>query len=367
MKYFIPFIFVFFLCGGCIDRFALPELEMKPVLVVDGSITSDPGPYHVTLFKSYVLNQIVKSPEPVRRATVEIFDDQGNSELLTEKVTGGEYFSSATGIRGVVGRKYHLKIMTSDGLEYETKPELMTAPGEIENLRYEVFTDVLNPDDVFKPQHAVKFFIDSRGGTDQGNFIRWRWTTTYEVRDKPMEKTKIYGFPPVSLPDPPPCSGWRVGLNGLEYFAPCTCCTCWVIDKNYDVLLSNNKLFTSREFNDVLVATVPVAPRTFDVRFHIRVEQLSLSEEAYQYWKLAQAQHAGEGSLFVPNAIRVRGNVSSVTNPEEHVLGIFSVSGITSTSMYISERDIPYETFLEERKDSCLDAPRSTNVKPLFW
>jgi hypothetical protein len=367
VKYTIPFVLVFFLCGGCIERYDLPQIEVKPIFTVDGSITSDPGPYYVSLFRSHILNRIVKDPEPVRNATVQIVDDHGNSELLTETLKGGRYISSANGIRGVIGRKYQLKIITPDGHEYETKPELMTDPGKIENLRYEIAPNALNPDDVFKPQHAVKFFIDSKGGAEQSNFIRWRWTTTYEIFEAPAEKTRTYGWPPITVPDPPECSGWIVGLNGLEYFDKCTCCVCWVVNNSYGVLLSNNNFFATKEFNNVLIATVPVEPRTFDLRFHIRVDQLSLTDEAYQYWKLVQAQQAGEGSLFVPNAIRVKGNLFSVNNPEEQVMGIFSVSGISSTSIFIDTKVIPYEILLEERKASCLTVPGTTNERPSFW
>ncbi len=367
MRYTIQFIFLFVLAGGCIERFELPVLSLNPILVVDGAITSDPGPYKVTLYRPHVTNRIIKIPEYVTQATVQIFDDQGNSEMLTETLSGGEYYTSANGMRGTIGRKYHIKIVTADGKEYATQPQLMTAPGRIENLRYELWLNALNRDDVFKPQHAVKFLIDSKGGAEQSNFLRWRWTTTYEIRDAPHEKTRVINRSGLTVPDPPPCSGMRPGSNGLESFGPCTCCTCWVVNNSYGVLLSNNRFYTSREFNDLLMATVPLEPRTFDLRFHIRVDQLSLTEETYQYWKLAHAQEIGNGSLFVPNAIRMQGNVFSLTNPDEHVLGVFSVEGITSASMFINSRELPYEALMEERKESCLTFPRSTNVKPPFW
>lgn len=373
MKFVRILIVLFFVSDSCVERYELPELQMKPILVVDGSISNEPGPYYISLSNAHILNKIVRNPEPVRNATIEIFDDHGNSERFTETLRGGDYFTSPTGIRGVIGRKYHLKITTSDGKEYATEPQLMIDPGEIKDLRFEIFPNSINRDDVLKPQHTVKFFIDSRASNEQGNYFRWRWTSTYEIRNAPEGRTKWLPTRPrpTLVPDPPACSGVRIKAGTayeLEIFGPCTCCFCWVATTSRNVVLSNNRYFTTRSFDDVLIATVPVDKRPFDFRFHMKVEQLALSDEAYEYWKLVQAQQLGEGSLFVPNAIRVRGNVFSITNPDEVVIGLFSVNGTTSKSIFVDKREIPYEIYEEEPKESCLETPPgATNVQPAFW
>ncbi|HEY0739985.1 MAG TPA: DUF4249 domain-containing protein [Chryseosolibacter sp.] len=371
MKFARLFVILFVLSDSCIERFELPDREMNPILVVDGLITNEPGPYYISLYYSHVLNKIVRNPEPVGNATINIFDDQGNSETLMETVKGGEYFTSATGIRGTLGRKYHITITTSDGKQYATAPQVMIEPGEITNLRYQVFPNSINRDDVFKPQHTVKFFIDARASSELSNYFRWRWTSTYEIKNLPEGRTKwISSRPrPTIVPDPPACSGVRVrpGSVQLEVFAPCTCCYCWVTTTSRNVVLSNNKFLTTQEFEDVLVATIPVDKRPFDYRFHMKVEQLALSEQAYRYWRLVQSQEENQQSLFVPNVIRMQGNVFNIAEPEEVVLGLFSASGVTSKTMFIEQRSIPFEVFAEEPYESCLDTPGSTNIRPDFW
>ncbi|HEY0653265.1 MAG TPA: DUF4249 domain-containing protein [Chryseosolibacter sp.] len=363
---FCLFLAILVLGHACIERYDLPKFPQTPQLVVDGLITNEPGPYRITLTESLDLNTLVNKTVEVRQATVTIFDDQGNSEVFTEKKPG-QYETAPDGIRGIVGRKYHINIRTKDGANYATLPQRLSMPGKIENLRFEIRRNSINPMDLSKPQDAVVFFIDAKGNPEEANRFRWRWTSTYQIINEPWKKTRQAGRPPIFIPNPPPCSGVRLGPYGLEAAGECTCCNCWVSKSNEAALISDNRFVSALNFRDVRIATVPVEPRTFDIRFHFRVDQLSVSEEVFTFWKLVQAQQSGEGSLFQPNSIRIKGNVFSTTNPGEDVLGIFSVSGIHSVDTFLMKRQVPIGVEVETVAESCLYFPGATNERPSFW
>ena len=68
--------------NSCIDEY-WPELDKyENLLVVDGYISNEPGPYEVKLSLSSKVDQLTTNPVP--NATVIIMDDQGVSEVLTE-------------------------------------------------------------------------------------------------------------------------------------------------------------------------------------------------------------------------------------------------------------------------------------------
>jgi hypothetical protein len=190
------------------------------------------------------------------------------------------------------------------------------------------------------------------------------------VKTYPELRTNWGGRPPVEFPDPLPCSGYRPGPGpgGLERFDICTCCNCWVDEAGEEALISNNQFVENNSFQGAYIAQLPIDFWRFNIRYFIKVEQLSVSEEIYAFWKLVKSQQDGEGSLFQPNSVKVRGNIRSVTDPEEEILGIFAVSSVTSKEVFIERKDIPLVLTTDSIRGSCLGQFRgSTNTKPIFW
>src|SRR5689334_14703983 len=107
-------LLLFLVSDGCVDQLDVPVLIDQHNLVVDGSISDQPGPYTVKLFLSSSLNQNVDRPVYVSGASVQIKDDLGTTEQLTE-TTDGIYKTAENGMQGVVGRKYQVLITTTEG------------------------------------------------------------------------------------------------------------------------------------------------------------------------------------------------------------------------------------------------------------
>lgn len=364
-KYTWLFILALLVVDACIERYEIPEKIVIPRLVVDGMITNAPGPYTVELFMAYDINTFINKPDPVTKATVQISDDAGTTETLTE-VSPGVYMTSPGGIQGVVGRSYKILIETEKG-QYTSEPQILSDGGELLDLRYE-FDQFANSSSGGEPEPAVNFFIDAQGRTGEQNFFRWRWSSVYETVNNPELKTAWVGKNPVEVANPPLCSGYKAaGGKKIVRFDVCTCCNCWVYEAGQTAVVSKNSSVSDDRFVNVKVASVAMADRRFDVRYYLKVDQLSISEEVYEFWKLIEAQQLGEGSLFQPNAVRVQGNIRSITNPDEQVLGVFSVSSIVSREVMVDRKEIPFTIEVETVPESCLLRPGATNVKPLFW
>jgi hypothetical protein len=358
-------LIIVIIADGCIDRYEIPEKIVIPRLVVDGMITNKPGPYTVELFTAYDVNTLINKPNPVTKATVQISDDAGNTETLTE-VSPGMYMTASDGIQGEIGRSYQLSITTEAG-HYSSEPQLLTGGGELLDLRYE-FDQFAISSSGGKAEPAVNFFIDAQGIPGQQNYFRWRWSSVYETVNNPELKTIFVGKNAVEVASPPPCSGYQpAGGKNIKRIDICTCCNCWVYEAGKTAVVSKNSSVAEDKFVNVRVANVAMADRRFDVRYYFKLDQLSVSEEVYNFWKLVEAQQLGEGSLFQPNAVRVQGNIRSTTNPNEQVLGVFSVSGIVSREVYVDRKEIPFTIEVETVPESCLLRPGATNTKPLFW
>lgn len=354
------------LIDGCIDPLDLPAIRSTPTLVVDGMISDQPGPYEVKLYLSSSLNDDLDNPETVTNATVKITDDIGNEETLTH-TAAGLYKTSAAGIQGTIGRTYQVHITTADGKSVESEPAKLTTAGAIDTVYFELKQNYINPNDPSKPQHAVLVYVDAIGDDGSPNLLRWRWTGTYQVHTYPELHMRF--FEGVGFPDPLPCSGMIFEEGELRQIAPCECCDCWLTQYNTNALISPNEYAADARFNRIQIAQIPVEKNVFFEKFFFQIDQVSIQESVYDFWKLVNVQQQGTESIFQPNIVKIKGNMHSVSDADDEVFGIFSVSAIKKTSFQVKRSDLPIliPAVDVSPSDCRITFPGSTNQRPSFW
>jgi hypothetical protein len=363
------------LADACVDRIDLPVISSEPVLVVDGLLTDRPGPHTVKLLLAFSARDTLRFPTYVRGATVTIEDDAGNVEPLPEDAAF--MYNTSADFRGVVGRKYRLSIVTKEGNNYESAWEELFPSGELANISFEFRDDVINKDSPTAPHDQFAISVNGKGVTDYPNLYRWRWKGTYEFRTYPELHKKLVPNPASptgydEVPDPLPCSGFSFNpVTGVvSQGRECICCNCWATEYGTEGRVSKNESVMDMTFNDVFVTNITVDAWRFYQKYYIEIDQMSVSENVYQFWKLVEAQQSGAGNIFQPNVVRVKGNVTSLTDPGETVLGIFSVSALSTKGIFIDRyQDIPGVAPNNEIRTVDCRTFRSdaTNEKPPFW
>ncbi|MBX2964534.1 MAG: DUF4249 domain-containing protein [Cyclobacteriaceae bacterium] len=361
---FLFWILVIF--SACVDPLQIPIPDEDKRIVVDGMITNTPGPYQVKLFYTNKISTSRLQPfEPVTGALVAIKNDAGQTYVLTE-IKAGLYESDPNTLTGEIGRSYQVVIQTPDEKTYQSAPQLLTNPGEITDVDL-VFAPSALPSYNATITDALEIFIDSKGVTGDNNLFRWRWKTIHKVRAYP--ELEVILTPGGPVPNPEPCSGHIRRGSGTVQVGDCTCCYCWSYDYSEKARVSKNQFVNANTFLNQSIGLIPVTSMHFFDKYHLEVQQLSLSEEAYDFWDLVEKQQNGNADLFQPNAIKIRGNMYCVDNPDEEVLGFFGVSGVASISMFIPVDEVPYAFGdIEIVPYSCLAYfKNSTTQQPVFW
>jgi hypothetical protein len=364
---FIPIIL--FAALGCVERIDLPSQVNRKRIVVDGLITNKPGPHSVNLFLSTTTDGLADPMTPVTGATVAVVDDFGNTFALSETMPGT--YETASGFSASVGRAYKLVFTTRDNRSYESTMQVMHPAGTVKNVTAELVLNAINPEEPLEPQHVYRFYFDSEGEPGSPNLFRWRWRTTFEMRAYP-EYNFYWDYSEnnqVRIPDPLPCSGFVVDtLGGLKPIGECVCCSCWIEEYSKSAQVSNNRIISQPEFRKVQIAQIPIDRARFQVRYYMRVEQLSVSPEVYAFWKQLQTQQESTGDIFQPNTIHIQGNMRSLSDPNEEVSGIFSVSAVATNDIFIDRQELPFHLPIDTVFQDCRRAyPGSTNVRPSFW
>lgn len=117
--------------SACEDVIDVDIPEGQSLLVVEGGVTDQPGPYVVRLSRTipYFTEQGLP---PVPGAVLTLTDNEGQRETLREQ-TPGTYVTST--FRGNIGHQYTLRIQ-AEGEEYQAETEIRRTP-PIDSIRAE--------------------------------------------------------------------------------------------------------------------------------------------------------------------------------------------------------------------------------------
>ncbi len=344
-------LFLFLLVPSCIDPVDFSEGDDSKSLVVDGMITNEPGPYTVSLSRTTDYNELFSSVERVTDAIVMISDDQGNAELLTETYVPGIYQTDPDGMQGVPGRYYKLEILTPDGKHYASDYELLSPVPGIDTIYYERQI-IQEPDDQYHVQDVDGFqiYVKTSDPEKSKDFYMWSWTGTHEVNTQPWD----YMEDPMN-PAPKDC-----------------CAKCWVSETG-----SSIRIFDDFQSGSNRIIQEPVdfvrlfnrnGARHFRGKYHVKVRQLSLTNEAYHYWSAIKTQISSSGSIFGSPPVAISGNISNCDDPDDIVFGFFGASAISTLGIFIPASEIPVlpeDTLIWP--DDCRTLSNSTAIMPEFW
>jgi hypothetical protein len=324
---------------SCIDRLEIIAPDSNSQLVVDGHITDAPGPYTIKLSRTRKLVDF-SGLSTVSAKRVTIFDNMGNSEQLAE-IDAGVYQTSPSGIRGVIGREYFVRIETRDDKIYESIPEKINPPGMVDSVYYE-FEQYKTEQGIDKYQFRI--FMDSKGEADGENLFLWKLTGTFRVLTSPQLFFYIRNPGNVIVRDPRSCSGHILdkSIDRLMSVKPCECCQCWasLVDKIPNV--SDGSVSRSGLFRKIDMGVIPVEFWHFWDKTMVKVEQLSISRAAFDYWKTVKDQKEGATSLFQPAIGKAVSNIF-LKNGNEEVQGIFYTAAISKKILFLTAKDIPLE------------------------
>ncbi len=361
----LKWLSLFALLSACVDRISFDVPDTSRQLVVDGMISDQPGPYTVKVSRSFSTRTAAFQNQPVRNAVVLLFADEFFLEQLVETSEG--VYETTAGTRGIVGRSYYITIKTEDGKNYVSQPELLRPAGELESIvpTFEARTLKTTEGDIKSDRFSIA--VNARPPTEGDSFVRWRFTGTYMVRHQP-EYAFTLGAGGQKTPTPPPCSGVRPAGTGLVRFAPCTCCDCWITEPDKLWRVGDPRDVSAQGFRNVFVGDVAINQSTFFDKYHVQVDQMSISPTAYEFFRLLTAQAEGVSSLFQPSTGDIKGNITALDS-DEKVLGMFWAASIRTKHLDILKQDIPYS--IPARTDTirspCTSLTGSSNQRPDFW
>jgi hypothetical protein len=344
-RYIILFLLA---CSACIDPYEV-EVEQGPqFLTIDGTITSQAQVHRVRLTRGDTYGSIFQGLiRPVTGATVIVRDNLGKVTFLTENQVDRGYYDTPANFAAVVGRTYTLQIQLVDGKVYTSLPELVNASPPIKNLSYQSKRIPVKGE--INNASGVQLIVDLDDPADQNNFYYYRNSeATYVLETRP----DLYTTP---APDRSP--------------APKDCCsTCFQTET-----VGNQSYFFSSDDNfnglttKLIAGFVPDNGRRFVNTYRVDLRQLNVSQEAFRFLRLVKQQSEISGSVFDPPPANIRGNMISLDDPEEVVLGFFIAAGESQRRVYIKNSQLDFVQPRAIIPDDCRVIPGAGLSPPFDW
>jgi hypothetical protein len=342
---------------SCIDPQDIKILVKTDVLVVDGAITNLPEPQIIKLSRAQadrLTGQYRTSP--LIEANVEVVVDSSQVIAYHETIAGN--YQLPSDFKGQVGHAYQLRFTLSNGTRYVSTQQVMPPVSSIDNVQVRFNPTSLSAQQLKGYTAAHDIFIDSQDPVDQHNYYRWEWKlwerqywcqsceqgvysyykvlpNTYKDRDYFVIGTERYD---ACFKPPAGKAGEEAPEVPKDFWVYDYACQtpCWHIFYGYDIVVLDDKYINGGLISRYRVAQIPfydTQPALVDLR------QVSLTPDAYRYYKLFQDQTQKTGGISDTPPSALLGNIRQVNDPDVGVVGYFSASAVSLVHYWLNRTD----------------------------
>jgi len=384
--YFIILLIIIF---SCIEPFR-PDLnknDLEYLLVTEGKVTDECGPFKVRLSKSgeVYTYQTTNSFEPIPDAEVQISDDKGNIYPLYH-VGEGWYETIDKCLQGVPGNIYTLHITDNEDEQYESTPELMSETPSIDSVYYEEEQKTHIEGESVLHEGWLNILLNTRTSTDGEEYFKWEFEETWEFT--------MPEYIPVLRKNE--FNAWYSTMETV-YITP-EKFHCWISINSKSILIKSTTNNQSGEIRRLPLTSIGPDDDRLSIRYSILIKQYTLNNELYDFFKVLESLNETNGGMYDRIPTPLFGNIQS-SSSNRKAIGYFFASTVKTKRLFIDNKDTHIETgsaysdcgwkdglYLESGtyyfygttdygqysvwsgNKYCTDCrERGTNVKPDFW
>lgn len=297
---------------GCKDPYT-PDLkyEKTQFLIVEGYIDGA-APTEFVLSRSRILSAgdtATKVFETGARIAIE--DDKNNLVWLTERGKGA--YSSIGILNLNSNNKYRAHIFTKTGGEYVSDfVEFKISPA-IDKIGFNIKGE----------KKDAEIYVNTHDPSGKSKYYRWEYEETWEFR-MPYNSRLKYDV-----------ATGRV-IDRTENVQ-----VCWKSVSLNKILIGNSTKLSQDIINEMPLLLIPNHDQRLSVLYSIRVKQYALDINAYNFWEAMKKNTEEVGSIFDPQPNQTIGNLHSVKNPDEPVVGYISAGNSSTKRVFINNNELP--------------------------
>ena len=333
-----------FCIASCTEPYALQTNTFEDAIVVEATITNEFKKQEIKLSRTYRFED--NGPKFEAGAIVYIKDDLGNQYNFEEN--SGKYLSTSE-FQAVANRNYQLYITTSDGKSYNSSNEKLTTVNPIQSVVSEITTK--------EGVRGVQMVVNSFDPTNTSKYYRYEYEETYKVIAPRWISTKgiAHYFAPGS--NPPGELLFETRTTEAR--------VCYSTEKSNSIILENTSNL-SQDRVSYPIRFISNKNHILMNRYSILAKQYVQNLEAYTFYETLK-KTSSSGSILSQNQPGFfSGNIKSVTNPNEKVIGFFDVSTYSEKRIFINYNQIFPGEQLPEYPYKCPEVSEDNKIEYAF-
>jgi hypothetical protein len=301
--------------SSCVERYYPGDTDpYTGLLAVNAHLTDKPGRQKVSLSRSDRLMYPEFKPEP--GAAVQVENELGEMVRFNESGQG-EYVADIRPEFLQKGLNYRLLLVTADGNRYESDFTTLHSATAIDSVycRRETF-----PDAEGTVADGIRFYMDFEIDLERTRYLRWELIETYEYHN-PDYDGFIFDVDRVLRPLPDSMSDRQ----------------CWITLHVPEIYTLETKNLSADHYSMKPLHFVSNQTQRLKYGYSLLVRQLSMDEVAFRYWEDLKMNTQESGALFDRQPSITRGNICNCDDPDEKVLGYFSISGVHEKKIFVKD------------------------------
>ncbi len=297
------------LFGQCKQQYVSPYTSPTTgYLVVEGFIAGN-APTQFTLSRVIALPGDSTIPmETKARVQVEGTD---NSVYPLAETASGVYTANTLPLNP--GIRYRLRISTTNGETYLSDTvSYKTAPA-IDSINW------------IQSAGGVTIYANTHDPANATRYYQWDFAETWQYTSAEFSDYKFVAY-----------SGSRGQDSCLIRADSEQIYTCWSSRGSTPILLGSSAKLAQDVIYRQQLQFIPTGSQPLSYLYSMNVRQYALTEDAYNFLSLMKSNTEQLGTIFDAQPSELKGNIHSLTNPGEPVIGYVSAGTIQQQRIFIS-------------------------------
>lgn len=312
---------------SCKQEYKPPAINTNlNLLIVDGALNNSSDSTFIRLSRTKKLSSGLKNSGE-NNAELWIEDLNGNPLYFFQPFnTDGVYMIPGMNLDG--NSKYRLRINTLDGNQYTSDEMPVLATPLIDSVSWKRTND------------GVTVYVNTHDPLSKTKYYRWDYTETWQYHSPHFSVIKYLG-------------GALIDRTADEIIYDC-----WKTQNSTDLLLASSAKLSEDVIFEMPLRFIPMNSFELSDRYSMLLRQYALSKEAFNYLENLKKITEQMGSIFDAQPSQLTGNMHSINNPQQTVLGYMTLSTVQSVRKFIRNAEVtPWQTgFYCERKEITPDS-----------
>jgi hypothetical protein len=308
------------LITGCRERYDSPvHTPATGYLVVDGVINSGPGTAGLTLSRTTKFDSTAIHYET--GAAVSLQGQDSSVYILTEK---GQGVYSADNLSFINTIKYRLRITASGGEQYVSDFVEVKNNPPVDSISWKV------------ENGGVQLYINTHDPQNNTRYYQWVYDETWEFHSTYYSSLKYKVTPGTTNGD----QYSVVYRDSTTFSYDTTIITCWQFNVPTNIFLGS----TAKLSQDIVylpLVFIPQASIKLGVLYSMHLKQYTWTAAGYEFLENVKKNTESTGSFFDAQPSELKGNIHSVTNASEPIVGYFTICPLQEARMFIKSSDVP--------------------------